>query len=156
MRRAAGGMVREVEDLSRKRSRETMWPEGDNVFNHPEEGLKIEMGGAFSFKPTLKEKVAMVLSGQEEDGHQVSNLQMSSGFLWPSPGLSSDGTLPVDELSEEVDGPAEDEPMEKKMKKQQMSTASVEQMKPKLKEKVLSMGKDDSLLVRTTPVLVRL
>ena len=145
MRRAAGETVGEVEDLSRKRGRETMWAEGDPVFNHPD-GLKIEMGEAFSLKPTPKERVAMVLSGQE-DG-QLSSLQMP-GVLWPSPGVSSEGTLPGDELSEEVDDSpsARDEPLVKKMKKQHMSPASV---KPKLTGKVL--GKDDRLLVRTTPV----
>ena len=138
----------EVEDLSRKRGRETMWAEGDPGFNHPD-GLKIEIGEAFSLKPTPKERVAMVLSGHE--GGQRSSLQMPRA-LWPSPGLSSEGTLPGDELSEEVDDSpsARYEPLVKKMKKQQMNPASVEQMKPKLTEKVL--GKDDHLLVRTTPV----
>ena len=91
MRRASEAIG--VEDgLSRKRSRgEEMWEkEGDPAFNHPEE-LKIEMGGVFSLKPTPKERVAMVLSGQDE-GH-LSSLQMP-GVLWPSPGLSSEGTLP--------------------------------------------------------------
>ena len=88
MRRAAGEMVREPEDLSRKRGREVMWAEGDL------EGLKIEMGGAFSLKPTPKERVAMVLSGQE-DGGQLSPLQVP-GVTWPSPELSSEGTLPGD------------------------------------------------------------
>lgn len=150
MGRAAGEMAGEVEDLSKKRSRETMWAEGDPVFNHPD-GLKIEMGEAFSLKPTPKERVAMVLSGHE--GGQRPSLQMPRAF-WPSPSLSSEGTLPGDELSEEVDDSpsARDEPLVKKMKKQQMNPASVEQMKPKLTEMVL--GKDDHLLVRTTPVLV--
>ena len=65
-----------------------MWAEGDL------EGLKIEMGGAFSLKPTPKERVAMVLSGQE-DGGQLSPLQVP-GVTWPSPELSSEGTLPGD------------------------------------------------------------
>ena len=148
MRRAAGEMVGEVEDLSRKRSRESMWAEGDPVFNHPE-GVKIEMGGVFSLNPTPKERVAMVLGGQQEG--QLSSLQMP-GVLWPSPGLSSEDTLPGDELLEEVDDSpsARDEPLVKRMKKQQMSPASVKQMKPKLTGEVL--GRDDRLLVRTTPV----
>ena len=136
MRRA----VEEVEDQPRKRSREAMRAEdGDLVAKLPE-GLKIEMGRAFSLKPTPKERVAMVLNGE---GDENLILLQRPGIPWPSPGCSSQGTLPGYELSEGVvdTPPASGEPVMKRMKRQ-VSLASVR------------VGEDDTMLARTTPVLV--